>query len=87
MISRKITYHGNFSPAAVALMYDIARKNEITGEVKAINDKQVELNLEGDPSVIKLIQHQIDRKAKQFITDKQITQLPFQYYQGITLLS
>lgn len=87
MISRKITYHGSFSPDVITQMYEIARRNEITGEVKSVSEKLVELNLEGDPSVIKLIQHQIDRKVKEFITDKQVTQLPFQYYQGIKLLS
>ena len=86
MICRKITYHGNFNKEAIAIIYDITRKNEITGEVKAVSEKQVELNLEGDPSVIKLIQHQIDRKAKPFITDKTVTQMPFKNYQGVTLL-
>ena len=86
MISRKITYHGNFSPEAVALIFDITRKNEITGEVKAVNSSVVELNLEGDPSVIKLIQHQIDRKAKEFIANKTVTAIPFQYFKGINLL-
>lgn len=85
MIARKITYTGTFTPETVAQMYDIARKIEITGEVTHVNDKVVELNLEGDPSMIKLIQHQIDRKVKSAITGKEITQLPFQYYQGIVL--
>lgn len=87
MITRKITYHGNFNQEAVALMFDITRKNEITGELKALSEKEVVLNLEGDPSVIKLIQHQIDRKVKAFITDKIIAQMPIQHYRGMTLLN
>ncbi|HXH76334.1 MAG TPA: hypothetical protein VNJ08_15290 [Bacteriovoracaceae bacterium] len=87
MITRKITYHGNFNSDAVSLMYDITRKTEITGEVKPIGPKEVQLNLEGDPAVIKLIQHQIDRKVKEFITDKIVTQMPIQHYRGVTLLS
>lgn len=87
MIARKITYLGKFDQNVVAMIFDITRKNEITGEVKAVSDKEIHLNLEGDPSVIKLIQHQIDRKAKAFITSKEIGQLPFQYYKGIQLLN
>ena len=86
MICRKIIYHGNFGPETVALIYDITRKNEITGEVKASNPNEVELKLEGDPSVIKLIQHQIDRKAKSFITEKIVTSIPFEYFKGIKFL-
>lgn len=84
MIARKVIYRGNFTADAVADMFDIVRKNEITGEVRATNNKEVVLNLEGDPSVIKLIQHQIDRKAKAFIQEKNIEQIPYQHYEGLT---
>jgi acylphosphatase len=87
MIARKITYRGNFNDEVVGTMFDITRKNEITGIVKKVNDRVVELNLEGDPSQIKLIQHQIERKVKPFITDKSIEQIPYQYFVGINLLS
>ena len=87
MITRKITYNGNFNQDAISSIFDIARKIEITGEVKAINDKQVELNLEGDPSMIKLIQHQIENKLKTAVTDKKVESIPFKNYRGITLLN
>jgi hypothetical protein len=86
MISKKITYQGNFGPEAIALIYDITRKNEITGFVKVVSDKQVELDLEGDASVIKLIQHQIDRKVKTAITGKTVDPMPYQNYKGIILI-
>lgn len=86
MICRKVTYHGNFSPEVVSSIYDITRKNEITGEVKVLSPKVIELNLEGDPSVIKLIQHQIERKVKDHITEKSVSILPFQYFKGISFL-
>lgn len=83
MIARKITYRGNFNEEIVGAMFDITRKNEITGIVKKNNDKEVELLLEGDPSMIKLIQHQIERKVKTAISDKAIEKMPFQYYVGV----
>lgn len=83
MIARKITYRGNFSEEIVGAMFDITRKNEITGIVKKNNEKEVELLLEGDPSMIKLIQHQIERKVKSAITDKSIEKMPYQYYVGV----
>ena len=83
MIARKIIYRGNFNNEVVESMFDITRKNEITGIVKKLNEKEVELSLEGDPSQIKLIQHQIERKVKSLITDKKIEQIPYQYYVGI----
>lgn len=87
MIARKIVYEGKFDDATVADIFDITRKNDITGEVKKIADNSVELLLEGDPSQIKLIQHQIERKVKNAISGKSITSIPFQYYSGITFLN
>ena len=87
MIARKITYKGNFNQEAVGIIYDITRKNEITGQVRAVSPELVELNLEGDPSMIKLIQHQIERKIKTAITGKEVTQLPFSNYKGVILLT
>jgi acylphosphatase len=87
MIARKIIYRGNFNDVAIGEMYDITRKNEITGQVKKVNDQQVELNLEGDPSMIKLIQHQIERKVKPHISGKTVEQIPYQYYVGVTFLN
>jgi hypothetical protein len=83
MIARKIVYRGNFNQEIVGTIFDITRKNEITGIVKMKNDKEVELLLEGDPSMIKLIQHQIERKVKGAISDKVIEQIPYQYYVGV----
>ena len=87
MIARKITYHGNFTPEHVGQIYNITRNNEITGQVKSLGSTTVELNLEGDPSQIKLIQHQIERQVKPSIQDKTVTQIPFQYYVGVVLLN
>jgi len=85
MIARKITYKGNFDQNTVATIFDITRKIEITGQVKALGQHEVELNLEGDPSMIKLIQHQIERKVK--VQDKVVTPIPYQNYVGVTLLN
>jgi hypothetical protein len=85
MIARKITYLGNFNDEVFGIIFDITRKNEITGIVKKVSEKQVELSLEGDPSQIKLIQHQIERKVKPYIQNKNVEQIPYQYYQGINL--
>lgn len=87
MIARKITYYGNFNNEIAGTIFDITRKNEITGFVKKVSDQQVELSLEGDPSQIKLIQHQIERKVKPFIQNKNVDTIPYQYYQGINYLS
>lgn len=87
MIARKITYRGHFDKAAVAAIYDITRKTEITGEVKAASESEVVLNLEGDPSMIKLIQHQIERKVKTAIKEKSIEQIPFHNYIGVIFLT
>ncbi len=86
MIARKITYRGNFNDETIGTIFDITRKNEITGQVKKVSDHEVELNLEGDPSMIKLVQHQIERKVKTIISDKSIAQIPYQYYVGVTFL-
>ncbi len=86
MIARKIVYRGNFTEEALAQIFDITRKNEITGQVKATSAEEVELSLEGDPAVIKLIQHQIDRKVKDHITERTVTPMSFQYYRGVVFL-
>lgn len=87
MIARKITYRGNFNTESVGDMFNITRNNEITGLVKKVSDQEVELSLEGDPSQIKLIQHQIERKVKTAIKEKSIEQIPYQYYVGVTFLA
>ena len=87
MISRKITYRGNFDQEAISTMFDITRKNEITGQVHAVNAHAVELNLEGDASVIKLIQHQIERSPKVVFTDKTVDSIPTQNFIGVTFLN
>lgn len=88
MIARKITYKGNFNKEAVSEIFDITRKIEITGEVKTNGAAEVILNLEGDPSMIKLLQHKIERsKVKAVIADKSIEQIPFQNYQGLLFLA
>lgn len=87
MIARKITYKGQFTPEVVGQIYDITRKIEITGFVKANGSNEVTLSLEGDPSMIKLIQHQIEHKVKAHISAKAIESIPYQYYQGINLLT
>lgn len=86
MIARKITYRGNFDQKNIGEIYDITRKIEITGQVKADGTNTVVLNLEGDPSMIKLIQHLIERKVKKVITEKTVEQIPFQNYIGVTFL-
>lgn len=87
MIARKITYKGNFNQDALTIIYDIARKSEITGQVKMMNEREIVLNLEGDPSFIKLLQHRIDRSAKAFISEKIVEQIPYQRFVGVTLLT
>jgi hypothetical protein len=87
MIARKITYTGNFDELALATMFDITRKIEITGQVKVLSSNEVELNLEGDPSMIKLVQHMIERKVKSLIAGKTIVPIPYQNYIGITFLN
>ncbi|MGE3611167.1 MAG: hypothetical protein AB7I27_16365 [Bacteriovoracaceae bacterium] len=87
MIARKITYKGNFDQSDVGTIFDITRKIEITGQVKSVSQSEIELNLEGDPSMIKLIQHQIERKVKAHISNKEITAIPYQNYVGVILLN
>jgi hypothetical protein len=86
MIARKITYKGHFNQEAIAMIYDITRKIEITGEVKPEGHLQVTLNLEGDPSMIKLVQHQIEHKVKTAITGKTVEKIPYQYFAGLNFL-
>jgi hypothetical protein len=86
MIARKITYKGNFNLETIGVIYDITRKIEITGQVKAKSPDEVVLNLEGDPSMIKLVQHMVERKVKKAITGKTVEQIPYQYYVGVTFL-
>lgn len=87
MIARKIIYKGNFTKQVVSDIFDITRKIEITGEVKPLGTQEIVLMLEGDPSMIKLVQHQIERKVKPNITGKTVEQIPYQYFNGVTLLS
>jgi acylphosphatase len=87
MIARKITYRGTFTQDALGAIYDITRKTEITGQVKSVSDTEIELNLEGDAAVIKLVQHKIEHKVKDIITDKKIEPIPYQYYVGVILLN
>jgi hypothetical protein len=84
MIARKIVYHGNFNTDSVNEVFDITRKIDITGRIKANGGEEIELNLEGDPSMIKLIQHQIERKIE--VKNKVVTPIPYQSYVGIILL-
>ncbi len=86
MIARKIIYQGSLTDQTIALIFDITRKVEITGELKVVSPSQIELNLEGDPSMIKLIQHQIEHRVKEMISHKTIESVPFRYYSGFTLL-
>jgi hypothetical protein len=86
MIARKITYKGNFNLESVGIIYDITRKIEITGEIRPHGNDEVVLNLEGDPSMIKLVQHQIERKVKSAIIGKTIEQIPYNYYSGLKFL-
>ncbi len=87
MIARRIIYKGNFDQNSLGMIYDVTRHNEITGQVKMVSSNEIVLNLEGDPSFIKLIQHQIERKAKGFITGKTVEPMPYQRYVGVTLLT
>lgn len=87
MIARKVIYKGNFTPETVGAIYDIARKIEITGEVRVQGPTEIVLNLEGDPSMLKLLQHRIEHsKLKAAITDKTVEPIPYQYYVGMTYL-
>ena len=81
MIARKITYTGTLDMAAAEAIYDIVRKIEITGEVHFKAPGKVVLDLEGDPSMIKLVQHQVERRVDGL--NKEVTQLPFKNYQGL----
>ena len=83
MIARKITYRGSFNDQSVGMFFDISRKNEITGIVKRVSENEIVLNLEGDPSQIKLIQHQIEHKLKPHIQSKNIETIPYHYYKGL----
>lgn len=87
MIARKVIYKGNFTTENVNTIYDITRKIEITGEIRAQGSNEVVLNLEGDPSMIKLAMHQIERKVKQAIKEKSVEPIPYQYYVGVTYLT
>jgi acylphosphatase len=78
MISKKIIYTGNFDSEKAGLVYNIARKVEMTGEIKLKSNSMIELILEGDPSMIKLIQHQVERKIKDSITSKIVESHPLE---------
>lgn len=81
MIARKITYTGPVDTATAEQIFDIVRKIEITGEVRFTTPGKIELDLEGDPSMIKLIQHQVEHKVKGL--QKQVTPEPYKNYQGL----
>lgn len=84
MIARKITYRGNFDDLTAGKIYDITRKNEITGEVRRVDKSAVVLDLEGDPAMIKLIQHQVERAVGTAISEKVVEPMPYRYFQGVT---
>ena len=86
MIARKITYEGRLDAAAAEVVFDIARRIEITGEIKFVGPNRVELDLEGDPSMIKLVQHQVERKLKAQVQNKEIISIPYKNYRGLDLL-
>jgi hypothetical protein len=81
MIARKITYTGPLDVSAAESIYDIVRKIEITGEIHFTTPGTIELDLEGDPSMIKLIQHQVESKLKGL--QKSVIPSPFKNYQGL----
>lgn len=84
MIARKITYTGSIDAITAEAIYDVVRKIEITGEVRFAAPGKVELDLEGDPSMIKLIQHQVERKIQGL--SKEVTARPFSNWQGLDFL-
>ncbi len=81
MIARKIIYSGSLDTATAETIFDIVRKIEITGEVRFTTPNVIELDLEGDPSMIKLVQHQVEHKVKGLT--KTIQPEPFKNYQGL----
>jgi hypothetical protein len=83
MIARKIVYSGSFNDESLDLICDITRRISITGEIKRKGTNHIELDLEGDPSMIKLIQHQIERRVK--TTGKEVTQIPFANYLNLII--
>jgi hypothetical protein len=83
MICRKIDYFGTFDDAAAGVIFDIVRKVEITGVVTKKSAECIELLLQGDPSMIKLAQHQIEHRVKSLIKNKDISTVPFQNLDGI----
>ena len=84
MIARKITYTGRIDDATAEAIYDVVRKIEITGEVRFAAPGKVELDLEGDPSMIKLIQHQVERKVQGL--SKVVEPRPYRNCQGLDFL-
>lgn len=86
MICRQLTYKGNFSSSNLEQFYKIARRIELAAVIKKINDQTVELVVEGDPSMIKLLQHQIERSLKDVIIEKQIISIPFRHISGINFI-
>ncbi len=84
MIARKITYTGSIDTVAAEVIYDVVRKIEITGEVRFVAPGKLELDLEGDPSMIKLVQHQVERRVQGL--KKDVVSRPFRNYQGLDFL-
>lgn len=85
MICRKIIYRGFLNTASLNTIYDIARNIEITGEIKRYSDDEIHLLLEGDPSFVKLLQHQVEHSLGSSIISKSVETLPFKNYKGLTL--
>jgi len=83
MICRKIEYTGQFNDQVTGEIFDIIRKIEISGVVTKHSSSSMELLLQGDPSMIKLAQHKIERRAKEAITHKVITVMSFQNLSGL----
>lgn len=86
MIARKITYQGRLDAVSAEVVFDIARRVEITGEIKFVTPNRVELDLEGDAAIIKLVQHQVERKLLSTVEHKEVTTNPFRHYAGLDLL-
>lgn len=62
-IIKKNVYTYAIQNAEVEAIYDMVRKIEIQGQVNFLKNGSIELLLEGDPSMIKLIQHLVKRKV------------------------
>jgi len=84
MISRKIQYSGNFTKENTNLLYEIIRNIDLKGELHHLGPNSIELRLEGDPSMIKLLEHQIQNRLQNNIEEKVVTPIPFKHYKGLS---